>query len=188
MARKTKQDWLIAGTELLLENGAQSLTIDALLQRVGKTKGSFYHHFKSYDGYIAHFLEYFEREGTLQIIELVDQEPTPQQRLHKLISVITSYPSALEAAMRAWAFQDERVWQVFERVDQQRVAYVQAQFRPIVQDDRYALTLARTLYAILVGSEHMLPPVSNAEQRAMFNSFLGQFGVPPQVVSIATSD
>ena len=85
--------------------------------------------------------------------------------------------------MRAWALQDERVWQVFERVDQQRVAYVAAQFRPIVEDDQHARTLARTLYAILVGSEHMLPPASNAEQRALFDSFLGQFGVPSQLSS-----
>ncbi|MGB1252377.1 MAG: TetR/AcrR family transcriptional regulator [Candidatus Promineifilaceae bacterium] len=179
MARKTKQDWLTAGATILLTSGAQGLTIDALLKEVGKTKGSFYHHFKGYDDYIAHYLRYFEQEGTLNIIEVVSKEATPQLRLHKLISVVTSYPSELEAAMRAWAFQDERVWDVFERVDQQRVAYVWEQFRPIVNNDAYALTLARTLYALLVGSEHMLPPATNAQQCAMFNAFLDQFGIPP---------
>ena len=99
MAKKTKQDWLTAGAIILLASGAQGLTIDALLKEVGKTKGSFYHHFKGYDDYIAHFLAYFEQEGTLNIIELVNQEPTPQLRLHKLISVVTSYPSELELSL-----------------------------------------------------------------------------------------
>ena len=45
MTRKTKYDWMTVTMEVLVTQGVDGITIDALTKRLGVTKGSFYHHF-----------------------------------------------------------------------------------------------------------------------------------------------
>ena len=168
MSRKTKQDWLNAGYELLMQNGPKGLTIDALLKRVGVTKGSFYHHFKGHADYIEHFLNFYEQEGTLNIIDICNEEPTPKARLRKLLVVVTSYPPEAATIMRTWAQHDERVRIVQERADARRLAYVADQFQQMGINEVDAKQYANLLYSILIGSEHMMPPVTGQTQRNLF--------------------
>lgn len=48
-SRRSKIDILAFGLDILSEYGEGELTIDFLCQKLGVTKGSFYHHFKSRD-------------------------------------------------------------------------------------------------------------------------------------------
>ncbi|MEM8856805.1 MAG: TetR/AcrR family transcriptional regulator [Chloroflexota bacterium] len=177
MSRKSKTDWFTAGVQLINQDGAKKLTIDALCQHIGMTKGSFYHHFKGMDNFIKAFLIYFEEEGTLQIIEQVEQEESPHAKIRLLIELSTQYPPELEVGMRAWAHQDERVQQVFERVDQQRLDYLTQLWLPLVNDEATARVRGRVLYTILIGGEHILPPLPRDELRAVFDATLNAFGV-----------
>ena len=175
MSRKSKQDWFWACSRILIKDGAKKLTIDALCQDLKMTKGSFYHHFKGMDDFIEAFLVFFEQEGTLQIIETVEQESTPQAKLQKLIELSTEFPPELERGTRAWAHQDSRVRAVFERVDQQRIDYVTQLWLPIVVDESVARIRAQMMYAILIGGEHILPAYNQADLRAVFAAYLEAF-------------
>ena len=177
MNRKSKADWFLACAHLISEQGAKKLTIDALCKKVEVTKGSFYHHFKGMDDFISDYLVYFEQEGTLQIIETVERQASPADKLRKLIELSTDYPPQLERGTRAWAQQDKRVGQVFERVDQQRIAYLFQLWRPLVESDAIAQVRAQTMYAILIGGEHMHPPLSKQEHREVFNQYLEVLGL-----------
>lgn len=177
MSRKSKKDWFWAGVEFINKDGAKKLTIDALCQHIQMTKGSFYHHFRGMDDFVESFLVFFEQEGTLQIIERVEQEKTPQARIKLLIELSTQYPPELEVGMRSWAHQDERVRKVFERVDQQRVDYLTKLWLPLVNDEAIAQVRGRMLYTILIGGEHILPPLSREDLRAVFHASLEAFGV-----------
>ena len=64
-----KRDWLDAGLVLLAEQGAPSVTIERLAERLGLSKGSFYHHFKGMGGYRTALLEHFEAERTTRFME-----------------------------------------------------------------------------------------------------------------------
>ena len=177
MSRKSKKDWFWACSHILVESGAKKLTIEALCQNLGMTKGSFYHHFKGIDDFIEAFLVFFEQEGTLQIIEMVEQEETSPAKLRKLIDLSTEYPTELERGTRAWAHQDARVRAVFERVDRQRLDYVAHLWRPLVADEATAVLQAQMMYAILIGGEHILPPLAQDEIRAVFAAYLEAFGI-----------
>lgn len=163
MSRKSKTDWYWACSRIVVKDGAKKLTIDALCQNLGMTKGSFYHHFKGMDDFVEAFLVFFEQEGTLQIIEVVEQETTPQNKLRKLIELATEYPSELERGARAWAHQDGRVSAVFERVDQQRLDYVTDLWRPLVADASTARVRVQMMYSILIGGEHILPTCADMD-------------------------
>ncbi|MFK7803418.1 MAG: TetR/AcrR family transcriptional regulator, partial [Anaerolineae bacterium] len=164
-----------ACSRIIVKDGAKKLTIDALCQELKMTKGSFYHHFKGMDDFVDAFLMFFEQEGTLQIIETVEQQPTPQAKLRKLIELSTEYAPELESSVRAWALQDGRVRAVFERVDQQRLEYLTHIWRPLVADDATALVRAQMMYTILIGSNHVLPPIEQKEIRAVFAAYLEAF-------------
>ena len=183
MARITPEAWLEAGMERLTEQGPEGLVIEALCVRVGATKGSFYHHFASQAEYRARLLEHFEREGTLRIIEAAEEAPTPRAKLARLLDIVVSLsrdpaPDP-ETAIRAWARQDEAVAEVQARVDARRTEYVQGLLEAIVTDPGRARTMARSLYATLVGSQHMQPPLRGDELRAVFDAHLRLYGLEP---------
>lgn len=169
-----------AGVIILMAEGFRSLTIARLLKAVGVTKGSFYHHFAGIDDYLASFLDYYEQDGTLNIIEICNAEPTPRKRLLKLIQISTSYPARASIVMRVWAGEDARVREVQERTDARRLAYLEEQFRPITEDAELAKTLASLMYSILIGSEHTMPPLSDELQRNLFYTALAPWGITPE--------
>ena len=176
MARKTKRDWFVTAVKILRREGPQGLTIDALCQSLGMTKGSFYHHFGSYEGFKTQFLAFYEQEGTLDIISQLADLPTAREKLHQLLAIIvdfsTKFPEDPDVAMRAWALQDTAVAQTQARVDGRRQTYVQSLCAEITGDSALAATIARLLYTVLVGSEQMQPPIVGADLQHLFDECL----------------
>ncbi|MDX2076202.1 MAG: TetR/AcrR family transcriptional regulator [bacterium] len=172
----SKQDWLDEGCIILSEGGVLALTIDLLCQRLGLTKGSFYHHFKGFNGYKTDLLAYFEQEGTHNIIHITEQAQTPPDKLRRLLETSTSYPPNLEVAIRAWALQDADVRTVQARVDEQRVAYVQKLFIELGESTDRARLLAQLLYTVLIGSQQIQPHIDEAGMVQLFNEFQRLYG------------
>lgn len=180
MARKTQHNWLDTAVQVLAEVGFNGLTIEALTQRLGVTKGSFYHHFGSYQGFKTRFLQFYEEEGTLAVIEMAEDVETPQEKLCRLFEIIVSFSELStrpEVALRAWALQDDEVRRVQQRVDERRTGYVQALLNQILGNETQALTAARLLYAVLVGAEQMQPPITGTDLQKLFDEILHFYGI-----------
>lgn len=165
--------WLREGLTVLAELGAPALRIDRLAERLGMTKGSFYHHFDGLAGYKAELLAYFGELSTMRYIEAVESVPnlTARQRLNRLMTLVLRSPDAegpLEVAFRAWAQQDPDVHEAQRRVDAIRVDYLRDLCREIGLPPRRALDLARVLYTVLIGSGHIVPPMEPAELRRLW--------------------
>ena len=144
---------------MLAEVGAQDLTIDLLTEQLGVTKGSFYHHFGSFAGFKEALLDFFEAEGTLQIIDITEQEATPEEKLQRLLDITASFSSTVEVAMRAWALQDEMVHAYQERIDARRIEYLRKLFFDLTGDEAIAIQRAQLLYVIYIGSQQVVPPL-----------------------------
>ena len=180
MARKSKRDWFVAGVLLLAEFGPSSITVDGLCQKLDVTKGSFYHHFKNYDDFKVSFLNFYEEEGTLDIIARLQDRPSAEDKLRGLLDIIveeTSGTAVPEIQLRAWAIQDPLVREVQTRVDARRIAYVEGLLQEIFDDSALASRKARLMYAVLVGAEQMQPPMLNEELRILFDEYLAQIGI-----------
>jgi AcrR family transcriptional regulator len=180
MTRKTQRDWLETAVHLLAETGFTGLTIDAMTRRLDVTKGSFYHHFGSYQGFKTRFLQFYEEAGTLAVIEQAEKAGTSQEKLRRLFEIVVTFSESdvrQEVALRAWALQDDEARQVQQRVDERRTGYVQALLNQVLDDEAQALTAARLLYATLVGAEQMQPPVTGADLQKLFDEILRFYGI-----------
>ncbi|ORT58307.1 TetR/AcrR family transcriptional regulator [Streptomyces sp. CB03238] len=154
------REWLDEGLALLAEQGAPALTLDALCERVGKSKGAFYHHFGSMPTYRARLLEHWEAGCTTAIIDAVEDDGTlpAREKLRNLLArVVTDEGPDLEVAMRAWANQDRMAAAVHERVDATRIAYL----RRLCGDAGHPAPdrMATLLYTVLIGGAHLIPPL-----------------------------
>jgi len=167
MAQLSRRRWLEEGLALLEEAGAEALTIESLTNRLGVTKGSFYHHFANYQNFKERLLEFWEEEGTLRIIQWAEQEASPPEKLARVIQA-SLHPSRLDVALRAWALQDEQVRGHQQHIDQQRLAYLEAVVFAIRADRLYAKSLARVLYSLYVGSQHIIPPIEGEDLGALY--------------------
>ena len=76
MKKLNKTAWFEQGFKILKTRGAAELTIENLTKKLNKTKGSFYHHFKSRDDYFKKLLEFWEEKQTFDIIEIKKQKKT----------------------------------------------------------------------------------------------------------------
>ncbi|WP_410567886.1 TetR/AcrR family transcriptional regulator [Amycolatopsis sp. cmx-4-61] len=162
----SNRDWLEAGLVLLAEQGAPSVTIERLADRLGLSKGSFYHHFKGMSGYRTALLEHFEAERTTRFVELAEQ--AQGDRLRALMDLVLAPGPGpeLEIAVRAWALQDAEARTVQERIDRTRTDYL----TELCGD----AGLGQALYLVVVGAGQVVPPLSGRRLRSALELVLGR--------------
>ncbi|MFD0884033.1 TetR/AcrR family transcriptional regulator [Streptosporangium algeriense] len=166
----TERDWLDEGLAVLAEQGIPSVTIEVLCERLGLTKGSFYHHFRGMAAYRAALLEHFETRFTTEFIDIAESGAgaSAGTRMERLLDLVTGKgdTAGLETAVRAWAQQDPLARAVQERVDRRRIDYLGTLWRR--RGGEEPETMARLLYLILVGAGHLVPSLTMSELREVY--------------------
>lgn len=171
MVRKTKQDWLEAGLTSLGSTGSPDLTIDQLTEYLGVTKGSFYHHFKNYQDYADQLLSFWEEYYTAEVIRLSETSQEPLAIIDNLIKNLLTRTSDPEAAIRAWALQDETVRAHVAQIDLRRKLYLQQLFQDISGDGEQAHLMSNMLATMLIGCYSIIPRLSNHEVEQLYTEF-----------------
>lgn len=180
MARLTRNDWFQHAAALLVERKGSGLTLDALTTAAGVTKGSFYHHFGSYDGFIEAFLEYFSVAGFSDVVSQVDENLPPREQLEELFEAIASRDFAGETAARTWAAHHPRVADAIAALDETRLAYLTNLTVPLTGSTEEGELLARRLLASYLGGLYLNPPQSAHELRLAVSAHLSTVDSPAQ--------
>jgi AcrR family transcriptional regulator len=166
MTRTTRQDWLEQGLHLLSQSGAESLTIDSICSHLKVTKGSFYHHFTNREDFLTEILHYWEATFTQRFIEISQQGSTPAEQMQRL--VVESHGTD-EVAIRNWALVDPVAREVQQRVDQQRITYLEQLQAHFTADPHQAHLMAKMIYAILIGAQTVFPPYTRDELNQVYH-------------------
>ncbi|WP_122818275.1 TetR/AcrR family transcriptional regulator [Nocardioides pantholopis] len=182
-----RDQWLEKGFAVLAAEGFRAVTIERLCAEMGLSKGSFYHHFGGVPGFEAALLEHFEAVETQRYVDAAEADPaaSARQRLDRLRAAVVAdgdRAAALEVAVRAWAAQDEAARAALERIDGRRLSYLESLFVELTDGGREARDLARTVYLLLLGSFHVLPPVPVAEVGRLWDRALDTPGELPDVL------
>jgi AcrR family transcriptional regulator len=172
MARTTRQHWLKAAIDALKAEGPGGLTIDRLCGAMGKTKGSFYHHFGSAAGLRGAILDDWESRQTSAIIDRTLSVSDQARRAEILSRLVGAADWGEERALRAWAWKDGDVRARVDGVDRRRIAFL-ATFYPSATDAQ-AAQLAMIEYAALIGAMHLFVDAARQENTGPVSAMLGQ--------------
>jgi AcrR family transcriptional regulator len=128
--RSTRQEWIIAAFEILIESGIASVTVDRIAERIGVSRGSFYHFFSDRDELLQAILEYWAENWTTSVREQVAALGLdPKTTLFALMKFIRANKAAdYDAPVRAWALHDAHAREVVRKADEIRLGFIRSQF------------------------------------------------------------
>ena len=149
---------------VLAEEGISGVRIDRLAARLGLSKGSFFHHFAGAAAFRAALLDRWESRA---VPELGDA--SPQMLLEDLAERVgTIVDVRLDAAIRAWAFEDAQAAAAQERVDAARLRALESIWQKIVHDPARARAAALLPHLLVIGATAALPTTSRADLESAF--------------------
>lgn len=155
MSTATPQAYVEQALRLLAHEGRNGLRIGRLCAALGVTSGSFYHHFGSWEGFVAALLEHWEREEVGRIVELVNASDDPVERVLRMKYLALTVPHEAETAIRAWATVDETVAVAQRAVDRGRLRALDDVLAPVVADVAERERLAALGVAVLAGHQQI---------------------------------
>ncbi|HET6877848.1 MAG TPA: helix-turn-helix domain-containing protein [Jatrophihabitans sp.] len=168
MERLSVADYYREALDVLAEWGSEALTIASLCERLGVTKGSFYHHFGSMPAFVTQLLGYWEAEhGEVHVSPKT--VPDPAQRLDALFDAAAQLPHETEAAIRAWGRSNTEVAESTERVDRRRERRLVDTVVALGVDRLRARVLGRLAVDALVGAQQREHPADVRKLRQVFD-------------------
>jgi len=129
----SKDQWLAKALTQLTSKGNLGLSIEELAKAVGVTKGSYYWHFRSREGFVHDLFDYWADISTTKVIEYVEQvEGTPSERLLALSKFLIEEDICRhELAIRGWVQIHPVLTPLLEEIDLRRYEYVAGIFKEI---------------------------------------------------------
>lgn len=152
--RKTRTEWIEAALVALGERGVDGVRVERLARALGVTKGSFYWHFRDRGDLLGAVLDYWEENGTEEIIERVEQSGGDTGARFQRLWALTAGDRDLgpELAIRDWARRDADVSQRVRRVDNRRMDFVRRLFIELGCPPADAEARSMLAYSLLIGN------------------------------------
>lgn len=171
--RLTRKDWFIVGLKSLATGGVDAINIDILCKQAGKTRGSFYHHFKALDDFIKAMLEYWEQVSSTSLIEITRETTGTRKRLNHLAILASNLDIPTETAIRRLAAHNEIAKICCARVDKIRIEYLTDAYAASSRySTREAVILATVEYATWIGLQHINSDMMPGEITGLYEGFL----------------
>ena len=156
VVRRNRDDWTEIALRALAEGGLGAVAIEPLAARAGATKGSVYHHFPNREALLKATVERWEREHTEKVIELVEAEKTPRDKLRTLFGTVLdrTRKGSVEMALQAGA-ENEVIAPVLQRVTERRLGYLTELFEQLGFDREHAKKRALIAFSLYLGQAQM---------------------------------
>ncbi|WP_433715754.1 TetR/AcrR family transcriptional regulator [Nocardia sp. CA-084685] len=151
----TKEQYFDTALEVLAELGFKGLNIGVLCRRLGVTSGSFYHHFGSWQGFVDALLEHWENRQVIILRTLNFNQGNPDDDIRAMSDLAAGLHHAAEAAIRAWAANDESVNLALKRVDESRRRTVHKSIKGVVGDEETTAVVTALGMSMLIGYQQI---------------------------------
>ena len=138
-------DWLDAALTEMAAGGINAISIDKLADRLGVTRGSFYHHFSNREELLNAMLDYWVEHWTEDIrTTLVALGLDASHALLAMSRLIRERKAAdYDVVFRAWALHDPLARNVVKQVDEFRLGYIRSLFAQLGFDELETESRAR---------------------------------------------
>ncbi len=150
----TRDDWVDGAYRALLDGGSRAIAVAPLADRLGVTRGSFYHYFTNREELLVAALMKWEQQATDALVAVSSQAGGPRERLEMLFLQVFREPSALAGAERHLLRDRDTepvVAEAVARVTGRRKAYLADCYRGLGCTEPVADDLALIAYMTFVG-------------------------------------
>jgi AcrR family transcriptional regulator len=151
----SRDEYFDAALDILAESGFAELNVGKLGKRLGVTSGSFYHHFGGWPGFVDALLEFWAQRQVRILRDLDFGAGGPAADFDALMRLTRGLRHRAEAAIRAWAANDETVRAAQKRVDDARVKTVGKVVGELIADRERAKVVTSLGLAMLVGYQQL---------------------------------
>ena len=164
--------WLATARQVLVEEGIDAVKVDGLAQRLGVTRGGFYHHFADRADLLSRLLALWQ--GTVLFVPPGLSLRSPAEAVAAIDEIVDHliredlYDPHFDLAVREWARSDTSVAAAIAGVDAERVAALYKVFLALGCDKQEADVRARVFYFHQVGyyAIGLTEPASGRPERA----------------------
>lgn len=154
-AKVSAKTWVETAARALVEEGISGVKVDRLAQRLGVTRGGFYHNFRDRDDLLARLITYWE--DSCQFLPREAPGSTPAEAviwldrmIHRLIDE-DGYQHEFDMAVREWGRTDQRASWAVERSDRLRLAMLTRFFEALGYEGEEAAIRGRVFYYHQIG-------------------------------------
>lgn len=154
----TSQDWIKLGYKLFTESGEAGLNVDKMSRLLQCNKSSFYWHFKSKKGFIDQLVSYWINNDTASIINEVNLQKSPNNKLLKLIEISFKKDSNLDFIfyLKKYSKADKRIAKIVAKIDDERIHFVSRLLKDLGYKPKAAELKAGLFYKFLIGYHEMI--------------------------------
>jgi AcrR family transcriptional regulator len=154
MPRVSRENFFATAFSVLAERGFPSVTAAGLCEQLGVTRGSFYHHFESFDDFIDDLIAYWRRTYTEDFVAQVRRADRPLlEHLRMCVKLAASLPHDAEIGLRAWGSVNPRIDLALHEVDELRIAGLAAALEDHGLTATVAGRYARLSLSALIGAQ-----------------------------------
>ena len=153
--RGSREVWLAAAKQALLDTGLDAVKIQPLASRLGIARTSFYWFFKDRAALLDALLEDWEAKNTGAFVDTcAAYAETISEAILNLIAVFwdeAAFDPRLDFAVRSWAHQSDAVTLRVNATDERRLAAIRGMFARFGYAPDDADVRARTVYLVQIG-------------------------------------
>lgn len=178
--RYDQERWLQAALDILAQKGGAKLRIESITSSLNVTKGSFYHHFRDRQDFVARLSAYWSAKYTDVVIQEAGAfSGSGYQKLAEVMRLVTQFElDKYDSAFRSWAAQDPLVAKVVHDVDLARYRFIHGLFEEMgfSGNDLEMRVRVWLVYASAGGSVNFpaLPQSDQPDENAVLNFFTGK--------------
>ena len=168
--------WVEAAREALIEEGIDAVKVDRLAQRLGVTRGGFYHHFADHADLLARLLRLWQ--DTVVFVPPGPAPADPQAALAAIDALVErlitedGYAPRFDMAVRAWAHADAAAARAVEEADTARLASLERIFAALGCQGQEARIRARVFYFHQIGYYAIGVKETAQQRRRLLGNYL----------------
>jgi AcrR family transcriptional regulator len=174
--RGSREVWLAAAKQALLDTGLDAVKIQPLANRLNIARTSFYWFFKDRTALLDALLEDWEAKNTGAFVEACEAyAETITEGVLNLIAVFqdeAAFEPRLDFAVRGWAHQSNAVMARVNAADERRLAAIREMFERFGYASDDADVRARTVYLVQIGYISMQVQESTATRMSRIKRYV----------------
>jgi AcrR family transcriptional regulator len=167
--RRKKVDWLRAALSVLEAEGVQGVRVERLARDLNVAKSGFYWHFRDRQQLYDDLVDYWEREFTQAVTQNAELALLPpEERLRRTSQLIFEHDlNRFDLAFRAWGQADPEVLARFNRIEEERLAWLRQIFREFGFKGAELEMRVRIFVGYHSWERSTLPPPSKAQAKRL---------------------